>query len=118
MARRTKQVEALIHEEASRRNILTAEYQALRGSDVRSPVPVAYERRNRDLEPQLVWRGKEEQGWSGLVVSRPPCRDVAQSCGAGPRPRIGAQCRRGLGENEPSAQWYILTGLAVEGASQ
>ena len=31
-----------------------------------------YERRNRDLDPQLVWRGKDEQDWSDLVVSAPP----------------------------------------------
>jgi len=24
--------------------------------------------RNRDLDPQLIWRGKDEQGWSDLVV--------------------------------------------------
>ena len=26
-----------------------------------SPFQVAYQRRNRDLDPQLVWRGKDEQ---------------------------------------------------------
>ena len=33
-----------------------------------SPIRVAYQRRNRDLDPQLVWRGKDEQDWSDLVV--------------------------------------------------
>ena len=70
--KQSKQVTTLTHEEASRRNIPTAEYQALLGSDARSPVPVAYERRNRDLDPQLVWRGKDEQDWSDLVVPAPP----------------------------------------------
>ena len=28
--------------------------------------------RNRDLDPQLVWRGKDEQDWSDLVVQAPP----------------------------------------------
>ena len=37
-----------------------------------SPFRVAYERRNRDLDPQLVWRGKDEQDWSDLVVNAPP----------------------------------------------
>ncbi len=37
-----------------------------------TPVRVAYERRNRDLDPQLVWRGKDEQDWSELVVHAPP----------------------------------------------
>ncbi len=35
-------------------------------------IRVAYERRNRDLDPQLVWRGKDEQDWSDLVVQAPP----------------------------------------------
>jgi adenine-specific DNA-methyltransferase len=35
-------------------------------------VQVAYQRRNRDLDPQLVWRGKDEQDWSDLVVHAPP----------------------------------------------
>src|SRR3712207_6769518 len=38
----------------------------------KSPIQVAYERRNRDLDPQLVWRGKDEQDWSDLVVHAPP----------------------------------------------
>ena len=37
-----------------------------------SPIRVAYERRNRDLDPQLVWRGKDEQDWSDLVTHAPP----------------------------------------------
>ncbi len=40
--------------------------------DDRNPVAVAYERRNRDLDPQLVWRGKDERVWSDLVVQAPP----------------------------------------------
>ena len=28
--------------------------------------------RNRDLDPQLVWRGKDEQDWPDLVVHAPP----------------------------------------------
>ena len=35
-------------------------------------MPVAYGRRNRDLDPQLVWRGKDEQDWQDLVVPAPP----------------------------------------------
>ena len=74
MAKRAarKQVTALTHEEASRKNIPTAEYQAVMEHDDRHPVQVAYERRNRDLDPQLVWRGKEVQDWSDLVVPAPP----------------------------------------------
>ncbi len=70
--RTTKTVETLRHQDASRKNIPTAEYQAVMADDDRNPIRVAYERRNRDLDPQLVWRGKDEQNWSDLVVQAPP----------------------------------------------
>ena len=73
MKKRTeKTVEALTHGEASRKNIPTAEHEPVMENEDRSPVRVAYERRNRDLDPQLVWRGKDEQNWSDLVVQTPP----------------------------------------------
>ena len=62
-----KTVETLTHDEASRKNIPTAEYQSVMRTEEQSPIRVAYERRNRDLDPQLVWRGKDEQDWSDLV---------------------------------------------------
>src|SRR5271170_490054 len=67
-----KTVEALKHEEAKRKNIPTAEYQSVLQKGEQNPVRVAYQRRNRDLDPQLVWRGKDEQDWSDLVVHAPP----------------------------------------------
>src|SRR5215471_9994314 len=67
-----KTVETLKHKEASRKNIPTAEYQSVMHAEQQSPIRVAYERRNRDLDPQLVWRGKDEQDWSDLVVHAPP----------------------------------------------
>jgi adenine-specific DNA-methyltransferase len=67
-----KTVETLTHEEAKRKNIPTAEYQSVMRKDEQSSIRVAYERRNRDLDPQLVWRGKDEKDWSDLVVQAPP----------------------------------------------
>ena len=67
-----RRVETLTHGGASRRNIPTAEHEPVMAEEDRSPVEVAYERRNRDLDPQLVWRGKDEQNWSNLVVQAPP----------------------------------------------
>ncbi len=67
-----KKIETFTHDEASRTNIPTAEYQSVMGDDEKSPIRVTYERRNRDLDPQLVWRGKDEQDWSDLVVQAPP----------------------------------------------
>ena len=72
MAKKEKQVETLLHSEARRRNIPTAEYQPVMHSDDRDPIRVAYQRRNPDLDPQLIWRGKDVQDWSDLVVQAPP----------------------------------------------
>src|SRR5262247_2222523 len=68
----SRTVATLTHEEARRKNIPTAEYQSVMQKEEESPIRVAYERRNRDLDPQLVWRGKDEQDWSDLVVHAPP----------------------------------------------
>ncbi len=76
-------VATLTHDEATRRNIPTAEYQSVMQKDEQDPIPVIYtrgaagldeekEERNRDLDPQLVWRGKDQQDWSDLVVHAPP----------------------------------------------
>ena len=72
MARKRKSVETFTHDAAKRRNIPTAEYQPVMRSDDQNPIQVAYERRNPDLDPQLVWRGKDVADWSNLVVQAPP----------------------------------------------
>ena len=71
-AKQRKSVESLTHEEARRRNLPSAEHQPLMREEEQTPVRVAYERRNRDLDPQLVWRGKDEQDLADLVVNAPP----------------------------------------------
>ena len=76
-------VESIKHDEATRKNIPTAEYQSVMQKDDQAPIKVSYPRgstelaeekeaRNRDLDPQLVWRGKDQQDWSDLVVQAPP----------------------------------------------
>jgi len=67
-----KKVETITHSEAKRKNIPTAEYRSVMEGAEKAPVRVAIERRNRDLDPQLVWRGKEERDRSELVVLAPP----------------------------------------------
>ncbi len=67
-----KPVEALRHERDTRANIPTAEYQSLAAEGETAPLRIAYQRRNRDLDPQLVWRGKDEQDLADLVVNAPP----------------------------------------------
>jgi adenine-specific DNA-methyltransferase len=72
MAKKPIEIEALKHADATRRNIPTAEFESVMRAEDKSPVQIAYERRNRDLDPQLVWRGKDEQDWSDLIVQAPP----------------------------------------------
>jgi adenine-specific DNA-methyltransferase len=92
-----KTVEALKYEEATRKNIPTAEYQSVLDEQTKNPTQVRYSREytellyqigaahdlgkvseefqqklNRDLDPQLIWRSKDEQDWSDLVVHAPP----------------------------------------------
>ena len=80
-----KTVAAINHDEAKRKNIPTAEYQSVLEKQKLAPIQVKYPRaelgnaldeeksaRNRDLDPQLVWRGKDKQDWSDLVVHAPP----------------------------------------------
>jgi adenine-specific DNA-methyltransferase len=78
-----KSIEAITHDDATRKNIPTAEYQSVMKKDDQAPVKVSYSRgsegleeekesRNLDLDPQLVWRGKDQQDWSDLVVNAPP----------------------------------------------
>ena len=67
----TKHVETLTHDEAQRKNIPSVEQQSIATQEHIAPRQVRYPR-NTDLDPQLVWRGKDEQDWSDLVVNAPP----------------------------------------------
>jgi adenine-specific DNA-methyltransferase len=74
MAKKTtskKSVVTLTHEADKRKNIPTAELQSVLKQEDLKPKPIRYQR-NVDLDPQLVWRGKDEQDWSDLVVHAPP----------------------------------------------
>ena len=66
-----KTVETLTHDEAKRKNIPSAEHQSVLRPDDARPRLVKYPR-NTDLDPQLVWHGKDEQDWSDLAVYAPP----------------------------------------------
>ena len=79
----SKLIEDLVHNEAKRKNIPTVEHQSVMQHHEQAPVKVKYPRggkeldeekvqRNRDVDPQLVWRGKDQQDWSDLVVNAPP----------------------------------------------
>ncbi|MGD7653135.1 MAG: DNA methyltransferase, partial [Verrucomicrobiales bacterium] len=66
---RKKVIATHTHQGATRKNIPSAEMQPVVGDEVKTPIQVAYDRRNPDLDPQLVWRGKDE---GPLEVPAPP----------------------------------------------
>jgi adenine-specific DNA-methyltransferase len=73
MAKKTtiKTIEIIKHEADKRKNIPTAEFQSILKNEEQKVLELRYPR-NTDLDPQLVWRGKDEQDWSDLVVQAPP----------------------------------------------
>ncbi len=64
-------VSTITHADASRTNLPSAEHQPLVPPDVAAPIPLRYPR-NVDLDPQLVWRGKDAQDGSDLAFDAPP----------------------------------------------
>jgi len=72
MAKKSLTVDTLTHDESTRKNAPTAELETFLDPEIKRPIQVAYERRNPDLDPQLVWRGKDMADWSDLVVEAPP----------------------------------------------
>lgn len=75
-----KKVEAFTHDDASRKNIPTAEFESVMRKEDKSPIQIAYERRNRDLDPQLAWHGKDEQDSSNLFLTKPHVSLVRSNC--------------------------------------
>ena len=67
----SKSVEAFKYTDDTRKNIPTAEYRSVMDQAERDPVRLRYPR-NTDLDPQLVWRGKDEQDSRDLEVQAPP----------------------------------------------
>ncbi len=68
-AAKPKTVASFSHDDATRKNIPPAEMQSVVQDEVREAIRVAYERRNPDLDPQLIWRGKDD---GPLDVPAPP----------------------------------------------
>jgi adenine-specific DNA-methyltransferase len=64
-------VEAVHHTGDSRVNIPTAETQSLAAKEAQGPQTLRYPR-DPSLDPQLVWKGKDEQDGEDLVVPAIP----------------------------------------------
>jgi len=63
-------VDNITHGE-TRANIPSAELEPVLSDDDKKPLRTVWERRNRDLDPQLVWRGKDPDQ-AELTVDAPP----------------------------------------------
>ena len=61
----------IIRHDETRANIPSAELEPVLAEDDKKPIRLAFERRNRDLDPQLVWRGKDPDQ-AELTVDAPP----------------------------------------------
>ena len=68
-------------------------------------IRLAYERRNRDLDPQLVWRGKDEQDWSDLIVAGAAALHPGEGAPEGADRRSAAQSRRTRGARRAPPAW-------------
>lgn len=66
-----KRLDTYRHEEAKRRNIPTAEYETLMEEEDKKPRNLFYPR-NPDLDPQLVWTGKDKEDEEDLKVTSAP----------------------------------------------
>jgi adenine-specific DNA-methyltransferase len=64
-------VDATVHREAERTNIPTAELEAFVRDNEREPETLLYPR-DPSLDPQLVWKGKDEQDRNALAVPAVP----------------------------------------------
>jgi adenine-specific DNA-methyltransferase len=125
MAKAPLDITSLKHAEDRRKNIPTAELETVMRAEDKSPIRLAYERRNRDLDPQLVWRGKDEQDWSDLIVQAPPLyiqekvhpqaliEDIKRRSGAKPAPGGRASAMpdlfadfNGLRDAEAATEFY------------
>src|SRR5437763_1608643 len=66
-----KEIDSLKHREARRKHIPTTELESLVSDDEQAPKAIRW-KRNTDLDPQLVWRGKDEQDAEDLMVDSVP----------------------------------------------
>ena len=82
-----KTVESLSHAKAKRKNIPAAQHQPFMSEEQRKPKQVRYPRpgaedfealrasakeRDEDLDPQLIWEGKEKTNAADLLANAPP----------------------------------------------
>lgn len=71
MAKQPTKIDAHTHPSATRKNIPTSELQSFVTKEEAAPKDILYPR-DTELDPQLVWRGKDAQDREGLTVPAVP----------------------------------------------
>lgn len=64
-------VESYTHNDSKRKAIPTEQMQPFVSDAVAKSVPVSYEKRNPDLDPQLIWRGKYDGDETLTIEAKP-----------------------------------------------
>lgn len=57
-----KQIDSYSHSESKRKNIPTEQVQNFVPEETKKPIHLEYKKRNPDLDPQLIWKGKYDGG--------------------------------------------------------
>lgn len=70
-SKKSKEVVSTLHKGATRKGIPTSELESFVSDDKKKPVTLRWPR-NPDLDPQLVWRGKDAQDGAPLEVDAYP----------------------------------------------
>ena len=71
--KRTKDtvIETYTHDDSKRKKIPTEQMQPFVNDSVARSIFVSYEKRNPDLDPQLIWRGKYDDDSNLLIETKP-----------------------------------------------
>src|SRR5437588_12524780 len=103
-------VETTVHDEARRSNIPTTELGSFLPDQDREPKPVLYPR-DPSLDPQLVWKGKDEQDQHPLEVPAVPIYIQEK---IHPKALIEALRSEKVGAEEQLSLWADFNGIQFE----
>ena len=115
-------VETLTHEESTRKNIPTAEYQSVMDEGMKTPIRLAYERRNRDRDTVIIGIALQQAERTGNIAAdmlkgeRAPHgrghaeRKEAGGCLAGEVGKYGHHARPVVPANRPTKWRRFLSG--------
>lgn len=95
------------HPDAKRKMIPTAEQQGFVAEDEARPKKLRYPR-NADLDPQFVWKGKDQEDLTDLLVDAPPIYKQEHIHPRAIIARLKAEAKRAETEDEPDDQMSMF----------